>query len=248
MLMPSRRTNGWMPWRASLAPRAVGGWNSCCNAWPSMPATWGLESLPTHTRFTRTPSPWNSNRSTPVIWRWKSALLRSSAGTRWPWWPRRTWLMASWAAISPVTPLPRKSSKWASTISSAPILHKAKATWCISSRTPRQVSMRALSWRAGWSNSNSSVIGKRWMAAGCAPIPIRGSCQTSGSFRQAPWASARSARSIRPASCVTCNTVALPRPKAAMSGGCSAMARWMSRSRSQHCRLPLGRSWTMSPS
>lgn len=41
MLMPSRRTNGWMPWRASLAPRAVGGWNSCCNAWPSMPGHLG---------------------------------------------------------------------------------------------------------------------------------------------------------------------------------------------------------------
>lgn len=30
--------------------------------------------------------------------------------------------------------------------------------------------------------------------------------------------------------------------------GYSAMARWTSRNRSQHCRLPHGRSWTMSPS
>ncbi|MNC31139.1 hypothetical protein D3C75_794510 [compost metagenome] len=156
--------------------------------------------------------------------------------------------MANWAATLPATPLPRRSSKSASTISSVPILNKAKATWFISSRIPRQVSMRALFWRAGWNSSNSSVIGRRWTAAGSALIPTLGSCRISGSFRRAPWASARSARSIRPASCVTCNIVASPRPMGAMSGGYSAMARWTSRNRSLHCRLPHGRNWTTSPS
>ena len=49
-------------------------------------------------------------------------------------------------------------------------------------------------------------------AAGSAPIRIRGRCRTSGSSRPARWASGRSTRSTRRASCATSSTAACRRP------------------------------------
>ena len=79
----------------------------------------------------------------PATSRSRSASPRSCAGTRSPWWCAPTAPTASSAAISRAMRPPRRSSRPASTISSAPRARASAAISSISSRIRRPASTRA---------------------------------------------------------------------------------------------------------
>ena len=104
----------------------------------------------------------------------------------------------------------RRSTRSASTTSSAARTTAAPATRSTSRATPRPASTPAPSSRAG--SPRTQLDHFRREIGGERPVVAtrtRGSCPTSGSSRRCRWASARSTRSTRPASTATCTTASI---------------------------------------
>ena len=105
-----------------------------------------------------------------------------------------------------------RSTRSASTTSSAARTTAWPATTSTSRATPRPASTPGPSSRAGSPRTSSTTSAARSAAAACRPTPTRGSCPTSGSTPRCRWASARSARSTRPASTATSTTASSTTP------------------------------------
>ncbi len=155
-----------------VAPKSPSKFSSACAFMQKSPAS--TSRLP-RTPRTSTPFPRDSNLHSPAIRNSNVASRASSAGTPSPWSSVPTASNTISAATFRRTPLPQRSTRSASTISSGPAATHSKATPSTSRATHRPEFTRALFLKVASRRKSSKIFAANSSpAAASAPILTHG--------------------------------------------------------------------------